>query len=100
MFAAGHEPTKKYATAVLGMASELAGTKVGVAALHSTLGRVAARSIRCAVLNDTLHEQFAALVANIAKGDTVTCNPPTSRRASSAASASTRRRAASSRTGS
>jgi hydrogenase large subunit len=77
MFAAGHEPTKKYATAVLDMASSLVGSKVGLAALHSTLGRVACRSIRCAVLNDTLHAQFDALMANIGKGDTVTCNPPT-----------------------
>jgi hydrogenase large subunit len=77
MFAAGHEPTKKYATAVLKMVSDIAKTQVGVGALHSTIGRIAARSIRCAVLNDSMHAQFAALMENIGKGDLSTCNPPT-----------------------
>jgi hydrogenase large subunit len=77
MFAAGHEPTKKYATAVLDQASAVLGSKVGLAALHSTLGRVACRSIRAAVMQDSLHVQFDALMANIGKGDLVTCNPPT-----------------------
>ena len=77
MFAAGHEPTRKYATAVLDTVSALAGAKVGVDALHSTIGRIGARSIRCAVYNDTLQGQYSALMENIAKGDTTTCNPPT-----------------------
>ncbi len=77
MFAAGHEPTKKYATKMLDTISALAGTKVGLGALHSTIGRIGARSIRCAVLYDTLKEQWNALVENIAKGDTTTFNVPT-----------------------
>ena len=77
MFAAGHEPTKKYATKMLDTISSLAGAKVGVDALHSTIGRIGARSIRCAVLYDTLKSQWNALVENIAKGDVTTFNPPT-----------------------
>ena len=34
--AAGHEPTKKYATATLDTVSALAKTKVGLDAMHST----------------------------------------------------------------
>ena len=74
MFAAGHEPTKKYATLALDTVSKLAGAKVGPEALHSTIGRHAARAIRCAVLNDELNTQWQALVDNIAKGDLAICN--------------------------
>lgn len=77
MFAAGHEPTKKYTTKMLDTISALAGAKVGVGALHSTIGRIGARSIRCAVLYDTLKAQWNALIENIAKGDTTTFNVPT-----------------------
>ena len=77
MFAAGHKPTQKYATQVLDTVSSLAGAKVGVGALHSTIGRIASRVIRCAVLNDTLNNQWSLLVNNIASGDTTTFNPPT-----------------------
>jgi len=77
MFAAGHKPAQTYVTQVLDTVSSLVGSKVGVAALHSTIGRIAARVVRCAVLNDTLKNQWNALVANIANGDMVTFNPPT-----------------------
>lgn len=72
MLAAGHEPTKKYATQALDTVSSLAGTKVGLKALHSTIGRHAARAIRCAVLLDEATKQWQALMDNIAKGDTET----------------------------
>lgn len=76
MFAAGHEPTKKYATRMLDTISSLAGAKVGLGALHSTIGRIGARSIRCAVLYDTLKSQWQALIENISKGDVKTFNQP------------------------
>ena len=76
MFAAGHEPTKKYATAALDTVSALAKTKVGLDAMHSTIGRHASRAISCAVQVDMLAEQWSALVENIAKGDTKTFNAP------------------------
>lgn len=69
MFAAGHGPTKKYVEAALATVSTIAGTEVGPAALHSTIGRHAARAIRCAVLYEELNKQWTALMENIAKGD-------------------------------
>ncbi len=72
MLAAGHEPTKKYATQALDTVSKLAGAKVGPEALHSTIGRHAARAIRCAVLYDEASKQWQALMDNIGKGDTET----------------------------
>jgi hydrogenase large subunit len=77
MFAAGQEPTRKYVTQVLDTVSSLAGAKVGIQALHSTIGRIAARVVRCAVLFDTLNHQWNALVTNIANGDVTIFNPPT-----------------------
>ena len=74
--AAGHEPTKKYATAALDTVSALAKTKVGLDAMHSTIGRHAARAVRCAVLVDELSNQWNLLLANIAKGDLQTFNKP------------------------
>ena len=77
MLAAGHEPTKKYATVALDTVSALAKTKVGLDAMHSTIGRHAARAVSCAVQVDMLDGQWQALVDNIGKGDTKTFNPPT-----------------------
>ncbi len=77
MFAAGHKPTQKYVTKLLDTVSALAKTKVGIDALHSTIGRIGARSVRCAVLYDTLKDQWQALMENIGKGDYTTFNPPT-----------------------
>ena len=57
MLAAGHEPTKKYATAALDTVSALAKTKVGLDAMHSTIGRHAARAVSCAVQVDMLADQ-------------------------------------------
>jgi len=76
MYVAGHGPTKKYADATLATVSKLAGAKVGLGALHSTIGRHAARAIRCAVLYDTLGSQWDLLVNNIGTGDMKTFNAP------------------------
>jgi hydrogenase large subunit len=73
MFAAGHEPTKKYVTLALETVSKLAGAKVGPEALHSTIGRHAGRAVRCAILYDEMNKQWQALVDNIAKGDLNIC---------------------------
>jgi hydrogenase large subunit len=74
MYAAGHGPTKKYVEFALATVSKVAGAKVGPEALHSTIGRHAARAIRCAVLYDELNTQWGALMENIAKGDVKTYN--------------------------
>ena len=74
--AAGHEPTKKYATAALDTVSALAKTKVGLDAMHSTIGRHAARAISCCVNVDLLTQQWSALIENMGKGDLKTYNHP------------------------
>ena len=74
--AAGHESTTKYATATLDTVSALAKTKVGLDAMHSTIGRHAARAITCAVNVDILAEQWTALLTNMGKGDLATFNKP------------------------
>ena len=76
MYAAGDELTKKYANHVLSTVSSLAKTQVGIGALHSTIGRHAARAIRAAVMYDQLVSQWQLLVDNIGKGDTKTFNKP------------------------
>ena len=74
--AEGHKPTITYATKMLDTVSGLLGAKVGLDALHSTIGRHAARAVRCAVVHEVLQENWQALIDNIGKGDTTTFNPP------------------------
>ncbi len=76
LYAAGHAPTKKYADKALATISTLAGKPVGLGALHSTIGRHAARAIRTAVLNEVIQEQWQLLINNIGTGDTRTFNKP------------------------
>lgn len=77
MAGAGHQPTLKNLNFVLDTAGSLAKTKIPVAALHSTIGRHAARAVSCAVQVDELTNQWQLLVNNIAKGDMKTFNKPT-----------------------
>ncbi|MGD8441441.1 MAG: nickel-dependent hydrogenase large subunit [Holophagae bacterium] len=74
-FAQGDETTAKWATAALDIASSVAGTKLGPGILHSTIGRHAARAIRCAVINEHALKHWDLLVNNIASGDTATFTP-------------------------
>ena len=74
--AAKHEATTKYATAALDTVSALAKTKVGLDAMHSTIGRHAARAVTCCVNVDLLSEQWTALLTNMGKGDLTTFNKP------------------------
>lgn len=76
MLAAGHAPTKKYATATLERVSSIAGIEVGLDAMHSTIGRHAARAVSCAVQVDELARQWDLLLANMARGDLDTFNAP------------------------
>ncbi len=77
MFAAGHEPTQRYAVETLERVSSIAGAPVGIEAMHSTIGRHAARAISCAVQVDELANQWDLLLANMATGDLSTFNRPT-----------------------
>ncbi|HRP98781.1 MAG TPA: nickel-dependent hydrogenase large subunit, partial [Rhodocyclaceae bacterium] len=56
--------------------SAIAGTPVGLEAMHSTIGRHAARAISCAVQVDELAGQWDLLLANMARGDLATFNAP------------------------
>ena len=76
MAAAGHEPTTRNLKTVLDMAGAVAGAEIPVAALHSTIGRHAARAVRTAVLHETLGNQWNLLMENIGKGDYATFNQP------------------------
>jgi len=76
MYAAGHEPTKRHLTKLVEVASKVAGAQIPLSALHSTIGRIAARAVRCAVLHEALQNQWQLLVDNIAKGDFRTFNRP------------------------
>ena len=76
MVAAGHEPTKRHLNTVLAMVGKVAGKEIPVAALHSTIGRHAARAVRTAVLHEALSNQWQLLINNIGKGDFTTFNQP------------------------
>ena len=76
MYAAGHQPTRKYTDKALAAISALAGEKIPISALHSTIGRHAARTIRTAVLHEVLVKQWQNLIDNIATGDTSIFNKP------------------------
>jgi len=77
MAAAGHEPTKRYLDTVVSTVSSLAGSQIPLSALHSTIGRHAARAIRCAVYYESLQNQWQLLMDNIGSGDFDTFNRPT-----------------------
>lgn len=77
MLASGHEGAQKYLNQTIDVLKSVSGlSEVPLSALHSTIGRYAARAIRSAVMADTLKEQWQKLVDNIATGDTDTFNPP------------------------
>ena len=76
MYAAGHQATRKYTDKALSTISSLAGGTVPIRALHSTIGRHAARAVRAAILHETLQKQWQNLIDNIAGGDTKTFNKP------------------------
>ena len=76
MYVAGHEPTQRYAGQMLEMVSGHLGSQVPLEALHSTLGRHAARAIRCAVLCDVIDQQWTLLMENLNRGDFATFNRP------------------------
>ena len=75
-YALGHERIKFWAGQVLETAGAVAKAKLSPAVLHSSLGRHAARAIRCAVLADYAQQHWKLLVENIGKGDTKVFNPP------------------------
>lgn len=75
-YAAGHEPTQRWVNYALEQISTMAGVTVGPAALHSTLGRHAARAVRCAIIAELALKHWQLLVDNIGTGDTAIYNKP------------------------
>ncbi len=69
-YAQGHEGFRKWGDWMLGTAGKIAGMKLSPAVLHSTLGRHAARAIRCAVMSELAQKHWKLLVENVGKGDT------------------------------
>ena len=56
---------------IKGLYEKLTGNTLFVDHLHSTLGRIIARTVHCCVLNNILEQQWKLLVDNIGTGDTV-----------------------------
>ena len=77
MVASGHEGATQYLNGAMDTIKAVSGNPdIPLAALHSTIGRHAARAIRCGVMIDTLNQQWQKLVDNIGTGDTDTFNAP------------------------
>jgi len=74
--ASGNDLYKKWAMKCLDTAGAIAKMKLEPAILHSTLGRHAARAIRCAVFSDLALRHWQLLVDNIGKGDVAIFNEP------------------------
>ncbi len=75
--AAGDKRYKKYLDQVMGTLRAVAKKPdIPLTALHSTIGRHAARTVRCSVMLDTLRDQWQKLVDNIGTGDVETFNKP------------------------
>jgi hydrogenase large subunit len=74
--AAKDEAIIKHLTRVIGLIEGIAKTKVPLEALHSTLGRHAARAVMCARNVEILKLQWQLLLDNIKKGDTATFAKP------------------------
>jgi hydrogenase large subunit len=75
-YATGHEAIRRWTDAALSQVSSMAGTQVGPAALHSTLGRHVGRAVRAAVLSELAPKHWQLLVDNIGRGDTDIFNEP------------------------
>ncbi len=75
-YALGHKETIKQVDAALGLISQVAGVKVGPEILHSTIGRHAARAVRCSMMADLALKHWDLLVNNIASGDLEIFNRP------------------------
>jgi hydrogenase large subunit len=69
-FISGHELTTKWVKAALAAVKTIHKIDLQPAQLHSTLGRHAARAIRCAMMGEAVQKHWKLLVENVGKGDT------------------------------
>lgn len=73
----GHKGYTKYLDQAMGTLKAVSqNPDIPLSAIHSTIGRHAARAVRCAVMIDTLNDQWQNLVDNIGTGDLDTFNAP------------------------
>jgi hydrogenase large subunit len=72
----GHALTRKWTDLALDRISSVAGRRITVNDLQSTMGRHVARAIRAAMLAELATEHWTALLNNINRGDAATHNPP------------------------
>jgi hydrogenase large subunit len=75
--ASGHAGYTKYLDQAMGTLKAVSqNPDIPLSAVNSTIGRHAARAVRCAVMIDTLKDQWQKLVDNIGTGDLDTFNAP------------------------
>ncbi|MET0091352.1 MAG: nickel-dependent hydrogenase large subunit [Candidatus Thiodiazotropha sp.] len=75
--ASGHAGYTKYLDQAMTTLKTVSGNPdIPLTAVNSTIGRHAARAVRCAVMIDTLKNQWQKLVDNIGTGDLDTFNAP------------------------
>ncbi len=72
MLAKGDKRCERHLGDIASAYKAATGSEFKAKYLHSTLGRIVARSVRCAMMNDIVLQQWHALVENIGKGDTTT----------------------------
>jgi len=75
-YSQGHALTRKYTDLAIDKIAAIGGVRATPAALHSTLGRHAARAIRACMLAELAHKHLQLLTDNIAKGDYTVHNQP------------------------
>jgi hydrogenase large subunit len=75
-YSQGHALTKKYTDMAIDKIAAIGGVRATPAALHSTLGRHAARAIRACMLAELAQKHWQLLMDNVAKGDYSVCNQP------------------------
>jgi len=75
-FAVGDKRTAKFVNQAVNTIKAVSGKNIPLAAMHSTIGRHAARAIRCAVINEMALEHWGTLVNNIGSGNTEYFNKP------------------------
>lgn len=75
-YALGDPLTRKHTDKILDTISKIAGRRIGVQQLQSTMGRHVARAIRASMLAELGAKHWQALVDNIASGDVTTYNTP------------------------
>ena len=75
-YALGNELIKKWTDLALATVSAVAKRPITIDKMHSTMGRMLARAIRCAVLSELAVRHWELLVKNILGGDSSIYNVP------------------------